>query len=116
MTDIELLKGLLYGSGFTDEQIEEALKKTKEIAEKKGLRKIQPHYDISNFHAGMPVLVRDKNSRKWCYLLYSHYDNTYEDGLCFNAGSVDWRQCIPFEGNEHLLGTNELCDEQYINW
>jgi hypothetical protein len=39
MTDIELLKGLLYGSGFTDEQIEEALKKTKEIAEKKGLIK-----------------------------------------------------------------------------
>ncbi len=37
MTDIELLKGLLYGSGFTDEQIDEALKKTKEIAEKKEL-------------------------------------------------------------------------------
>ena len=39
MTDIELLKGLPYGSGFTDEQIEEVLKKTKEIAEKKGLIK-----------------------------------------------------------------------------
>lgn len=39
MTDIELLKGLLYGSDFIDEQIEEALKKTKEITEKKGLIK-----------------------------------------------------------------------------
>lgn len=37
MSDFELLKGLLYGSGFTDEQIEEALKKTKEIAEEQGL-------------------------------------------------------------------------------
>ena len=37
MSDFELLKGLLYGSGFTDERIEEALKKTKEIAEKQGL-------------------------------------------------------------------------------
>ena len=83
---------------------------------KKELKKIQPHYDIADFHAGMPVLVRDKDNRKWCYLLYSHYDNTYEDGLCFNAGSVDWRQCIPFEGNEHLLGTTDPCDERYINW
>lgn len=39
MSDFELLKGLLYGSGFTDEQVEEAVKKTKEIAEKQGLIK-----------------------------------------------------------------------------
>lgn len=86
-------------------------------AEKKELRKIKPHYDISNFHAGMPVLVRDINSCKWCYLLYSHYDNTYEDGFCFNAGSVDWRQCIPFnDDTKHLLGTTDMCDEIFINW
>lgn len=77
----------------------------------------KPHYDIANFYAGMPVLVRDKNNRKWCYLLYSHYDNTYEDGLCFNAGSVDWRQCIPFnDDTKHLLGTTDMPDEEYINW
>lgn len=39
MTNFELLKGLFYGSGFTDEQIEEALKETKEIVEKKELIK-----------------------------------------------------------------------------
>lgn len=22
----------------------------------------------------------------------------------------------PFEGNEHLLGTTDMCDECYINW
>lgn len=77
----------------------------------------KPHYDISKFYAGMPVLVRNKDNRKWCYLLYSHYDNTYEDGLCFNAGSVEWRQCIPFnEETKHLLGTSDSCDKQYINW
>lgn len=76
----------------------------------------KPHYDIKNFHAGMPVLARDRDNQKWCYLLYSHYDNTYEDGLCFNAGSLEWRQCIPFEGNEHLLGTTDMCDERFINW
>lgn len=86
-------------------------------ADKKQLRKIKPHYDISNFHAGMPVLVRDKDNRKWCYLLYSHYDNTYEDGLCFNAGSVEWRQCIPYnDDTKHLLGTTNMPIEEYINW
>lgn len=24
--------------------------------------------------------------------------------------------CIPYEGNEHLLGTKEDCDEFYKNW
>ena len=77
----------------------------------------KPHYDISNFYAGMPVLVRDKDNRKWGYLLYSHYDNTYEDGLCFNAGSVEWRQCIPYnEETMHLLGTTDMPSEEYINW
>ena len=77
----------------------------------------KPHYDIANFHAGMPVLVRDYDNRKWCYLLYSHYNNEYEDGLCFNAGSVDWRQCIPFnEDTKHLLGTTDMPSEEYINW
>lgn len=86
-------------------------------AGKKELKKIQSHYDIANFYTGMPVLVRDTNSRKWCYLLYSHYDNTYEDGLCFNAGSVDWRQCIPFnEKTKYLLGTTDMCPEEYVNW
>ena len=86
-------------------------------ADKKELKKIQSHYDIANFHAGMEVLVRDKDNQKWCYLLYSHYDNTYEDGLCFNAGSVDWRQCIPFnEDTKHLLGTTDMPSEEFINW
>lgn len=34
--------------------------------DKKELRKIKPHYDIKNFHAGMPVLVRDDKWKKWC--------------------------------------------------
>lgn len=48
MTDVDLLKGLLYGSGFTDEQIEEALTKTKKIAEKKGMIKKGGNNDTIN--------------------------------------------------------------------
>ena len=27
-----------------------------------------------------------------------------------------YQKCIPFEGNEHLLGTSNDCDEYYKNW
>ena len=27
-----------------------------------------------------------------------------------------WKQCIPYEGNEHLLGTTDDCDDFYKNW
>ena len=83
--------------------------------DKKELRKIQPHYDINNFHAGMPVLVRDDRQKKWCYALYSHHDN--EDSYQFvTAGDNPYIQCIPFEGNETLLGTTDMCNERFINW
>ena len=72
----------------------------------------KPHYDISNFYAGMPVLVREYDTCHWQWVLYSHFNGV---GLFFAAGKT-WRQCIPFEGNEHLLGTTDMCPEEYINW
>jgi len=83
-------------------------------ADKKELRKIQPHYDISNFHAGMPVLVRDSDNDndEWAYTYFSHITDNGD----FNTGGWTWKQCIPFDGNEHLLGTTDMCDEMYINW
>ena len=81
--------------------------------EKKEFCKIQ-HYDISNFHAGMPVLVRDYNKTQWRYVQFSHYVGG--ESSRFNACGNCWCQCIPFEGNEHLLGTTDMCDEQYVNW
>lgn len=47
------------------------------------------------------VLVRDSNDEEWSTALFSHMGS---HGL-FNASSVYWRQCIPYEGNEHLVGT-----------
>jgi len=85
------------------------------IADKKELRKIKPHYDISNFHAGMPVLVRPDNDCCWDYSVFSR--NTGNEYWHFAVcNGVSFTQCIPFEGNEHLLGTTDMCDECYINW
>lgn len=104
----------------TKEQRDLLFKKMKEAGytwdgEKKELKKIQPHYDIANFHAGMPVLVRDDNTKKWTYTLYSHYDEG--DGCPFVTAAEPFIQCIPFNAHtKHLLGTTDMCDEIYINW
>lgn len=73
----------------------------------------KPHYDIANFHAGMPVLVREGFCCEWRYSIFSHHR---KNGTPFCASGIIWHQCIPFEGNEHLLGTTDPCDEQFINW
>lgn len=47
------------------------------------------------------VLVRDSDEQEWGCNLFSHID---EEGLYYCVSSW-WFQCIPYEGNEHLLGT-----------
>lgn len=81
-------------------------------ANKKELKKIQPHYDIANFKPFDKVLVRDSNERKWVIDFYGFVDE--DIFICTGCGY--YSQCIPFEGNEHLLGTTNSCDERFINW
>ena len=49
------------------------------------------------------VLVRDSKSSKWRANLFSH-KNINEPYYCVYAS---WNYCIPYEGNEHLLGTTK---------
>ena len=85
-------------------------------ADKKELRKIQTHYDIANFHAGMPVLVRPDNDCCWDYSVFSR--NTGNEYWPFAVcNGVSFTQCIPFnEDTKHLLGTTDMCNERFINW
>lgn len=58
------------------------------------------------------VLVRDTDHYEWEGAIFGRYDgNTF-----FTIGGVDWKYCIPYEGNEHLLGTTDDCDEQFKIW
>ena len=53
-----------------------------------------------------PVLVRDSYSHRWKARHFSHYceSDTYVYKTTDGNG---WLQCIPFEGNEHLVGIYE---------
>ena len=57
------------------------------------------------------VLMRSSNAREWVGTIYSHYNNNY----FFGCGMM-CQQCIPYDGNEHLLGKTGDCDEFYKNW
>lgn len=49
------------------------------------------------------VLVRYKDTDKWTCNIFSHID---EDGDFICITGETWKQCVPFEGNEFLVGTN----------
>lgn len=101
----------------TKEQRDLLFAKMKEVgyqwdADKKELRKIKPHYDISNFKPRQWVLVRDCDNQVWGLSMFSHRDmGCY---ICLNR--EDFTQCIPFKGNEKLLGTTDMCGKEFINW
>lgn len=58
------------------------------------------------------VLVRDTDHYEWEGAVFGRYDgNTF-----FTIGGVDWKYCIPYEGNEHLFGTINDCDDFYKTW
>jgi hypothetical protein len=60
------------------------------------------------------VLVRTGN-RKWVAAFYSHYNTDSSLHYCV-AGGLWYEQCIPYDGNEYLLNTNDDCDDFYKNW
>ena len=61
------------------------------------------------------VLVRDNNLQKWSPAMWEYYDFDSQDYPYKIVGGCA-RYCIPYEGNEHLLGTTNDCDEYYKNW
>ena len=59
------------------------------------------------------VLVRDYDYQYWRVSFFGYFDKFMGKfdtvrGVCI--------QCIPYEGNEHLLGTTDNCDNFYKTW
>lgn len=50
------------------------------------------------------VLVRDEEDDEWVCDIFSHIDELHE--LYYCVGTI-WKQCIAYEGNEHLLRTSK---------
>lgn len=50
------------------------------------------------------VLVRDRNHQKWNIDFFGYY--FADEEFPYSCLGACYRQCIPYEGNEHLLGTS----------
>ena len=72
-------------------------------------------FDINTLKPFDKVLVRDNDIKEWCISFFSHCNGleTYKYS-CIN--SYGYARCIPYEGNEHLLGTTNDCDDFYKTW
>lgn len=84
-------------------------------AEKKCLEKLEKErFDISSLKPFDKVLVRDSDNGDWTCDLFSHYRGKVFYMFC--CVSCNYRCCIPYEGNEHLVGSKDDCDDFYKTW
>lgn len=60
------------------------------------------------------VLVRDDGYSIWQPCMWGLYDKGHK--FPYVTTGCRYRYCIPFEGNQHLLGTTDDCDEFYKTW
>ena len=86
------------------------------ICEDENWKLVPNKFDISTLKAYDKVLVRDSNEREWCADLFSHILDRPLGGYAFVCVGDNPKQCIPYEGNEHLLGKCDDCGEYYKNW
>lgn len=62
--------------------------------------------EVPNFEPFQKVLVRVNDRCLWTATFFSHFSNNSINPYIVCNGEV-FSQCIPFEGNEHLVGTND---------
>lgn len=89
-----------YATGEEKQQLFDALAKEGKAwdAEKKMIVDLKPKVEFKPFDK---VLVRDNEDDIWEVSLFGYKDELYY--RCDNG--IPWIQCIPYDGNEHLLGT-----------
>ena len=72
-------------------------------------------FDITTLKPFDKVLVRNASLSEWDTGFFSRAVKS-NNKLYFIVNTQYWEQCIPFEGNEHLAGTTNDCDEYYKTW
>ena len=56
------------------------------------------------------VLVRSLKTNKWMPSYFGYEDSTEDDEFKYVCIASSWKYCIPYKGNEHLLGTTNSPD------
>ena len=75
-------------------------------------------FDINTLKPFDKVLVRHNDDNKWCGSFFSYIDEDFHSH-CYKFVTVagkSYPKMIPYEGNEHLLGKKDDCDEYFKTW
>ena len=77
---------------------------------------VSDKFDITTLKPFDKVLVRDNDKGRWDITFYELYDNTNMVYPYRTLGGAIYKRCIPYEGNEHLLGKTDDCIDFYKTW
>lgn len=69
-------------------------------------------FDINTLKHFERVLVRNCNTDEWDIDFFGYYNR----GLYHTTGKGLFKQCIPYENNEHMVGASVDCTDFYKNW
>lgn len=72
-------------------------------------------FDISKLKPFDKVLVRDYDNKVWKTQFFERLNKKLNDKFVCMGGNR-YHQCIPYEGNEHLLNTVNECDNFFKVW
>jgi hypothetical protein len=97
---------------YTLEEVEDKFQYIEPIIEDKNWELFTDKFDITTLKPFDKVLVRDFDNTPWEIEFFSRLLN----GEHFKCLEVSYVQCIPYEGNQHLLGTKNDCSEFYKTW
>lgn len=72
-------------------------------------------FDINTLKPFDKVLVRTDNKHVWSIQFFERINKILKDSFVCMGGRR-YHQCIPYEGNEHLLNTTNDCDNIFKVW
>lgn len=72
-------------------------------------------FDITTLKPFDKVLVRANNSY-WRIQFFEKINKKNKNYPFVCMSGNNYKQCIPYEGNEHLLGTTDNCNEYFKTW
>lgn len=105
---IERYRNIHLATDSEKQQLFDALAKEGKTwdAEKKQIVDLKPKVKLKPFDK---VLVRDYDYSVWKVSLFGYKSPNNNYYYCCNGSS--WIYCIPYEGNEHLLGTTNNVED-----
>lgn len=102
----------LTNTHYTLVEVNNKFQYTEPISEDKNWKLTPNKFDITTLKHFDKVIARDCNEDKWNIDFFGYY----RDNGTYQCMTFTKNQCIPYKGNEHLLGKTDDCDEYYKTW